>query len=81
MWDLRTPTAPVFEFEDHEDYISDFELHPDLNTLLSVSADGSLGIYNFAAGKLEAMSECLDDEILSVCTIKVRFEYRSLLGA
>jgi WD repeat-containing protein 55 len=70
VWDMREPLRPVYTFEEQEDYISDFELHPQHNTLLATSADGTLGVYNFQAGKLQALSECQDDELLSLCTLK-----------
>eukprot|EP00474_Spongospora_subterranea_P010283 CRZ10741.1 hypothetical protein [Spongospora subterranea] len=74
LWDVRTNwRQPSISWTQHEnaDYISDFCAVPEQFHVLATSADGTLGVWDIRGkGSLEAMSDCVEDELLSVCVIK-----------
>jgi len=67
VWDDRSKKN-IRTFAENEDFISDFALHN--NMLLCPSGDGTLSIFDLRKGKLEAMSEDLEDELLSIVVVK-----------
>ncbi len=69
LWDLRQQRETCM-FHDNEDFISDFAWHPDRKRLLATGGDGYLSVFNPRAGKLDARSDNMDDELLSVRWIK-----------
>eukprot|EP00033_Pygsuia_biforma_P000937 GCRY01001079.1.p1 GENE.GCRY01001079.1~~GCRY01001079.1.p1 ORF type:complete len:381 (+),score=100.40 GCRY01001079.1:133-1275(+) len=70
VWDARVGDC-VMKNEEHEDYISDMVYHQPKRRLLATSGDGALSVYDMRkSGKIEALSECLDDELLSVVVMK-----------
>jgi WD40 repeat protein len=69
LWDLRQ-RAETHKLHDNEDYISDLSFHPDRKRLLATGGDGYLSVFNPRAGKLDARSDNMDDELLSVRWIK-----------
>jgi WD40 repeat protein len=69
LWDLRQ-RAETHVLHDNEDYISDLAFHPDRKRLLATGGDGYLSVFNPRAGKLDARSDNMDDELLSVRWIK-----------
>eukprot|EP01117_Protostelium_nocturnum_P015807 TRINITY_DN6159_c0_g1_i1.p1 TRINITY_DN6159_c0_g1~~TRINITY_DN6159_c0_g1_i1.p1 ORF type:complete len:406 (-),score=143.81 TRINITY_DN6159_c0_g1_i1:79-1296(-) len=69
VWDLRQKKA-VFEFHDHEDFVADITTDLNRNTAISVGGDGYLAVYNMRKGKLEARSDNIEEEIMSVKIVK-----------
>jgi len=69
LWDLRTKNN-VHEWNENEDFISEFAIHSDGNTLLAAGGDGYLSVLDIRKGKLEARSDNLEDELLSISIIK-----------
>ena len=69
LWDLRKGSS-IFEFKDNEDYISNFAIKESSNTLLATGADGYLSVFHLRKGILEARSDNLEDELLSVAILK-----------
>jgi len=69
LWDLRKRVA-CFEWREHEDYIADFAVHPNENTVLSAGGDGYLSALQLRKGTLEARSDNMEDELLSVTLLK-----------
>lgn len=47
LWDIRTK-AKVYSYKEHRDYISDFTIHVDSNSLCAVSGDGTLSVHDIA---------------------------------
>lgn len=56
--------------EEHEDFISQIELACDGRTMLCAGGDGFLSAWNRKSGKLLAMSDQMEDELLSLQIIK-----------
>ena len=71
VWDVRTGAA-VTSMRSHEDFISSFAVGPDGDTILSGSGDGMLGVHSMRSGKMLAMSDNMEAELLSLCLLKVR---------
>jgi len=69
LWDLRKQTC-CFEWNEHEDFISGLASSPDKNTCLATGGDGYLSILHLRKGTLEAMSDQMEDELLSVAVVK-----------
>lgn len=71
IWDMKSNTSkPIHKFGDHEDMISSFELTPDGNYLLSSSIDGSISVIDMRKPVMYAQSQCMNEDILSVCCAK-----------
>ncbi|KAG8471153.1 hypothetical protein KFE25_009574 [Diacronema lutheri] len=70
VWDVRTDAA-VMEFHEQEDYISDMwyaqEKH---DALLVTSGDGTFAWFDLRKQALGALSDNLEDELLSVALVK-----------
>lgn len=58
------------KFSHHEDFISDMALAESSGTLVVTSGDGRLSAINLKAGKVEGVSDQIEDELLSVAIIK-----------
>jgi len=69
VWDLRQQNC-LQTFHDNEDYISDLCYVAEKNVLVSTSADGTLAVFHLKRGKLQARSQYLDDELLSLAVVK-----------
>jgi len=67
VWDWRQQSS-VMNFTENEDFISDFARYDHL--LLSPSGDGTLSIFDLRKGILEAMSDNMEDELLSIAVMK-----------
>lgn len=67
LWDSRTSSKnekPLMSFSNHFDYISGlFSRYG--NTLVSTSGDSTIYVYDLRKGKIKAISEPLDHDILS----------------
>lgn len=70
MWDLRSKDA-VRTFTENEDFIGDMILHK--GKLVCGSGDGTLAVYDIRKGTLYAMSDNMEDELLSLALLKVSF--------
>lgn len=68
-WDIRTSKA-VAEFNEHEDFISDFAIRADKNTLCVTSGDGKLSTYSLKRMRMQAVSDNMEDELLSLAIVK-----------
>ena len=69
LWDVRQK-KPVRSITEQEDYIADLLLHSDGRTLLSSSGDGTLAVLDISTGKLIALSDNMEDELLSLAPAK-----------
>ena len=70
MFDQRQKEKVMF-FQEHDGYVSDFAMHKDGKSLVSVGGDGCLAVYNLnQKGKLVAMSDPNEDEFLSIEIMK-----------
>lgn len=58
------------KFSHHEDFISDMALAESSGTLVVTSGDGRLSAINLKAGKVEGVSDQIEDELLSVAIMK-----------
>eukprot|EP00736_Rhodelphis_marinus_P003552 Rmarinus@m.7202 len=77
VWDTRTLCAkasPTMEFKEQSDFVSDMAYDRDSQMLLCGSGDGTLAVYGLRSkkGKLQALSDDVEDEILSVEIVKNR---------
>jgi len=68
VWDTRKRTA-VFTFEDNTDFITDLWFTNE-KYLLATSGDGCIARFNIRRGKRERLYQSLEDELLSVITLK-----------
>ena len=59
----------TFTIEENEDFIPDMAIRDKF--LICPSGDGFLSVYDIRKGVLEAMSDCMDDELLSIAIVKV----------
>jgi len=67
VWDWRQKTSTK-TFAENEDFISDMVLNN--NELLCPSGDGTLSVFDLRKGVLEAMSDNMEDELLSIAIVK-----------
>ena len=70
MWDLRTKNK-IHNFKEQNEEITDFEQTEEF--ILSTSIEGTLGVYDIRKMnklKLYALSDCIEDELLSISIIK-----------
>jgi len=73
LWDIRErrSASSLLTFTENEDFISDLCAVPAKHHLLATSGDGHFAVYDVRRrGKLEAMSDNMDDELLSVVLLK-----------
>jgi len=71
IWDVRQQRY-VVALDEHEDFIADFAFNADTNHLCAAGGDGYLSVWNLRKGVLEAMSDNLEDELLSCTLMKNR---------
>jgi len=69
LWDLRKRKF-CFQWKESADFISDFAVNTDKKIGLATSGDGCLSVLHLRKGILEAMSDNLEDELLSVVIAK-----------
>jgi len=69
LWDNRSQKC-VMTYEEHEDFIADMTYHSEKKTLIAVGGDGFLSTWDIRKPNVAAMSDCMDDELLSVELIK-----------
>jgi WD40 repeat protein len=69
IWDLRQ-RQECHQFHDNTDYISDLAYHLEKKRILATGGDGYLSVFNPKKGALDARSDNMDDELLSVQWIK-----------
>jgi len=67
VWDWRQKNS-IMSFSENEDFIADMAYHD--HELLCPSGDGTLSVFDLRKGKLEAMSDNLEDELLSIAVVK-----------
>eukprot|EP01125_Pyxidicula_operculata_P007911 TRINITY_DN266_c1_g1_i1.p1 TRINITY_DN266_c1_g1~~TRINITY_DN266_c1_g1_i1.p1 ORF type:complete len:263 (+),score=83.80 TRINITY_DN266_c1_g1_i1:339-1127(+) len=67
IWDIRQKKATK-TFSENCDFISDLGWHE--NMLLCTSGDGTLAVYDLRKNILEAMSDNMEDELLSISIVK-----------
>ncbi|CAO3613271.1 unnamed protein product [Cunninghamella blakesleeana] len=71
LWDLRTPVKMIHQNRTHEDFIADMTYCESKSTLLAAGGDGVLSIFDIRKfDKKVATSNILDDELLSLSTIR-----------
>lgn len=75
VWDLRNPKQSIFNVGEQEETISDLVSTDNNHYLLASGLDGTLGVYdlrksNNSDAKLYALSDCMDEDLNSVCLIK-----------
>lgn len=70
VWDVRAE-KPVMEFHEQQDFISDMWYEKEKHdALLVTSGDGTFAWFDLRKQKLGALSDSLDDELLSVALVK-----------
>jgi len=69
-WDPRAGMKRTFSLEEHGDFVSDICCVEAQKTVLVTSGDGTLTTYDVRKGKALLMSDTLDDDLLSVVSIK-----------
>ncbi|GAB5589427.1 WD repeat-containing protein jip5 [Umbelopsis nana] len=69
LWDNRSQKC-VMTYEEHEDFIADMTYHSEKKTLIADRGDGFLSTWDIRKPNVAAMSDCMDDELLSVELIK-----------
>lgn len=75
LWDLRISSPNVITYEEQAETITDFTYSESSSFLLSTSVDGTLAVYdlkksNTSKEKLYALSDCLEEDLLSVVIVK-----------
>lgn len=73
LWDLRAgnqESAAVMQWHLHEDFISGFAFNPEQATLISVSGDSTLCMYDFKSKKNTCRSDEQESELQCVQIIK-----------
>lgn len=70
VWDVREKMDCKYSFEEHGCYVSDMCCVEDKKTVLVTSGDGTLSTYDLRKGKLEAMCDPMEEELLCVETLK-----------
>ena len=55
LWDLRKQSC-VFQWSEHEDFISDIAINEEKNILLAASGDGCLSALHMRKGTVEGSS-------------------------
>jgi len=67
VWDDKSKKC-IWSFAENSDYISDFAYKNHM--LLCPSGDGTLSIFDLRKGKLDAMSDNMEDELLSITLVR-----------
>jgi WD40 repeat protein len=60
-------------YSEHEDFIADITYSARHKTLIAVGGDGYLSTWDLRKPDVAAMSDQLEDELLSVSVVKVKF--------
>lgn len=71
VWDARKE-KPAMVYNEHEDYIADMTYSAQHRTMIAVGGDGYLSTWDLRKPNVAAMSDQLEDELLSVSVVKVR---------
>jgi len=79
VWDARSGMKKIWSLEEHGDFVSEICCVENKKTVLVTSGDGTLSTYDVRKGKVEAMSDPLDDELL--CVLPVKNDTRVVCGA
>ncbi|KAI8885397.1 WD40 repeat-like protein [Backusella circina FSU 941] len=69
IWDSRKEEA-VMTYSEHEDFIADMTYSHQHKTLLAVGGDGYLSTWDIRKPNVAAMSDQIDDELLSISLVK-----------
>lgn len=69
LWDLRKKKM-CFEWKENEDFISSLTIDEESNLALATGGDGYLSVIHLRRGDLEARSDNVEDELLSLAIIK-----------
>lgn len=74
IWDLKS-NMPIVTYSEQSETITDFSFNQELTFLLATSVDGTLGVYDLrkpdtSKEKLYALSDCLEEDLLSMTIIK-----------
>ncbi|GAB5593574.1 hypothetical protein Unana1_08474 [Umbelopsis nana] len=69
IWDTRSHGL-IHSYSEHTDFIADMTFSSDKNILIAVAGDGLLSVWDIRKPKLKAMSDCMDDELLSAVIVK-----------
>ncbi len=67
VWDIRQGGKPVAKFEEHAEYVSDFDFEDEGMTLYSTSADGTLCIQDLRKMKVRDISKPYEKDFLCCC--------------
>lgn len=72
LTDLRSPQQPLCKRVGHGDFISQMIWMEEKNKLIAVSGDGKLSVWSLRKDQLDldAMSDCIEDELLSLAVMK-----------
>ena len=70
LWDIRVGTEAAMTWHVHEDFVSGLTYDSDRNTLLSVSGDATLGVYDLKSDKVFYRSDDQESELNCVQVIK-----------
>ncbi|KAJ2960557.1 hypothetical protein NQZ79_g4139 [Umbelopsis isabellina] len=69
LWDNRSQKCTM-TYTEHDDFIADMTYQKDKKTLIAVGGDGFLSTWDIRKPNVAAMSDCMDDELLSVELVK-----------
>lgn len=69
LWDLRQQSC-VMQWSENTDFISDFAVVLETGTILATGGDGHLSVFNMRKSEVEARSDNMEDELLSIQIIK-----------
>eukprot|EP00898_Chlorokybus_atmophyticus_P003729 jgi/Chlat1/4357/Chrsp29S04512 len=69
VWDTRQRQC-CCSIDAHEDFVADMVFSESTGLLLGAGGDGVLSVSNLRKGKLEAQSENVEDELLSIVILK-----------
>ncbi|KAI8140985.1 WD40-repeat-containing domain protein [Fennellomyces sp. T-0311] len=69
LWDNRK-ADPVMVYTEHEDFIADMTFRAGKKTLVAVGGDGYLSTWDIRKPNVAAMSDNMEDELLSIALVK-----------
>eukprot|EP00965_Chrysotila_dentata_P248327 6208269-Pleurochrysis_carterae.AAC.4 len=70
LWDLRDHSVAM-TFKEHTDYVSQMLFVPSRGpAIAATSGDGHLSVYDLRRGRLEALSDDMEDELLCAALVK-----------